>query len=105
MKNWKVRLLALLTVVAGLLAVMGPVATADDFHNRHVDRHDFNDNNNDDEFFFPFVPFFAFDNELADCPFAGDFEGVVNQNDCFDNGDFDFDFDNGDFNGLAFEVG
>ena len=95
MKNWKMRLLTLLTVVAGLLAVMGPVATADDLRDhRSFDRHD--RNNNDNEFFFPVVfSFFAFDNELADCPFAGDFEGVVNQNDCFDNGDFDFDRNDG----------
>jgi len=82
MKSWKVRLLTLLTVVAGLLAVAGPAAMADDcnFRDRgHRDdvfvcRFDANDFDfEDDEFdeldafdfgFFPL--FFNFDDEDFD---------------------------------------
>ena len=96
MKSWKVRLLTLLTVVAGLLAVAGPAAMADDcdFRDRgHRDdvvvcRFDANDFDFEDEEFdtFGFFPFSFF---------------------TFGDDDFDFDFDHGDFNsnGIEFQVG
>jgi hypothetical protein len=90
MKSWKVRLLTLLTVVAGLLAVAGPAAMADDcnFRDRgHRDdvvvcRFDANDFDFEDDEFdelnaFGFFPFF------------------------FNLDDEDFDFDNNGF-GLEF---
>jgi hypothetical protein len=84
------RIKLVLAVVAAmammLVASVAPAMANDnnDFHfNRFNDNH-FNDfrfhDFNDDGFVF-FSPFFGFDNN---CPFAGDFEGPVNEFDCFD---------------------
>jgi hypothetical protein len=108
MRRAKLILAALAVVVSTFAAFSGP-AMADDLNCRDArgnlircdgqlfeptdnnfrfdsnfrDDNDFRDHNFDfnSGFFFgnPFV--FGFDNS---CPFAGDFEGIVNQSDCFD---------------------
>lgn len=84
-------ILALAAVMAMMLVASVAPALANDRHDdndfrfhRFDDRNDFRfDDFNDDGFFF-FSPFFfdgfGFD---SSCPFAGDFEGPVNQFDCF----------------------
>ena len=99
MKSWKARLLMGLMLVATLLImVAGPAMAHDNDRDcinrdgdrfcevngdRHFDNGDFRDFDVED---FGFFPFFFFDNFgfVNDCPFAGDFEGPVNQFDCFD---------------------
>lgn len=88
-------------VAAALMALMlaAPAFAGDKNHgDRQQDRHLFNhllnkaDNQSDlfdNDSLFLFSPFvfddeLELDDELSDCPFLGDFEGVVNQFDCFD---------------------
>jgi hypothetical protein len=84
-------------VMAALLALSAGPAMADDFDFEDLD--DVNVLGNDvvlldedvfvdeDVFDDDLVSPFVFDAFVSDCPFAGDFEGIVNQFDCFDDGD------------------
>jgi hypothetical protein len=108
MRTWKVRLLALTSAVAMLLAVSAPVAMADDF-NRFNDRNPRNNVFNNEGFF---VGNFDDDN---DCDHRGDcdFDDCDHRGDCdfghfgrnfFANDFFDFNdrFDDNDENDIDF---
>ena len=99
----RIRLVVVLGVVmAAMLALSAGPAMADDLDLGDVnllgddlvllDEDVFDDDLDSSFFFGGFV---------RDCPFAGDFEGIVNQFDCFDEGDFcdddDLFDDEGDF--------
>ena len=79
----KMLLLAAFVALLALSLATSPAFAHDHFFN---DNHFFNDSHDNfrHDFFFDqpfFFNDFGFDN---DCPFAGDFEGPVNEFDCFD---------------------
>jgi hypothetical protein len=84
MRRIKIIFAVLVAMATMLVASVAPALANDrhddnDFRFHHFNDFRFHDFDEDFLFFSPF--FFGFDN---DCPFAGDFEGPVNQFDCFD---------------------
>ena len=83
MRRIKIIFAVLVAMATMLVASVAPpwhtTGTTTTISTHHFNDFRFHDFDEDFLFFSPF--FFGFDN---DCPFAGDFEGPVNQFDCFD---------------------